>query len=82
MRKRKLSFKQVRELEALPTKIEALEAEQAEIIAVLSSSEFYAESDTAKVVSTNARLEELQRELDEAYLQWEELEDLADSMGS
>ena len=38
--KRKLSFKEARELEALPQRIEALEKEQTEIIAALSSSEF------------------------------------------
>ncbi|MBN1632110.1 MAG: ATP-binding cassette domain-containing protein [Thermoleophilia bacterium] len=77
-RKRKLSYKQAKELEALPGKIEALEAEQAEIIVALSSPEFYAESDSTRVASTNTRLEELQEELDAAYHRWAELEDLAD----
>ena len=74
--KRKLSFKETRELEALPQRIEALEKEQTEIIAALSSSEFYAGSDSAQVASTNARLEALELELDEAYARWEELEEL------
>ncbi|MBN1321327.1 MAG: ATP-binding cassette domain-containing protein [Thermoleophilia bacterium] len=81
-RKHKLSFKQARELEALPGRIEALEAEQAEIIVALSSPEFYAESDAAQVASTNARLQALQVEVDEAYLLWEQLEDLTDSTES
>ena len=75
-RRRKLSFKETRELETLPQRIEALEEEEAEIIAALSSSEFYAGSDSAQVASTNARLEALELELDEAYARWEELEDL------
>ena len=75
--KRKLSFKESRELETLPQRIEALEKERAEIIAALSSSEFYAGSDSAGVASTNARLEALELELDEAYSRWEELEDLS-----
>jgi ATP-binding cassette subfamily F protein uup len=72
--KRKLSFKEARELETLPQRIEALEKEQAEIIAALSSSEFYAGSDPGQVVSTNARLQALELELAEAYSRWEQLE--------
>jgi len=34
------------------------------------------------VALANARLEELQRELDDAYLLWEKLEELADSTES
>jgi ATP-binding cassette subfamily F protein uup len=75
--KRKLSFKESRELETLPRRIEALEKEKADIIAALSSSEFYAGSDSAGVASTNARLETLELELAEAYSRWEELEDLS-----
>jgi ABC transport system ATP-binding/permease protein len=75
--KRKLSFKETKELENLPHRIEALEAERGEIIAALNSSDFYAESDSAQVVSTNSRLEALVKELDEAYARWELLEDLA-----
>jgi ATP-binding cassette subfamily F protein uup len=73
--KRKLSFKQARELEALPGRIESLETEQAGLVAALSSPEFYAASDAAGVASANARLEALQRELDEAYELWQELEE-------
>lgn len=80
--KRRLSYKENRELEALPGMIEALETEQAEIIATLSSPGFYAQGDPARVVSTNARLEELQVQLDGAYARWERLEDLADSTES
>ncbi len=74
--KRKLSFKEARELKALPQRIEALEEEQTEIIAALSSSEFYAGSDSAGVAAANARLEALELELDVAYSRWEELEEL------
>jgi ATP-binding cassette subfamily F protein uup len=73
--KRRLSFKNAKELEALPQRIDALEAERTGIIAALSSSAFYAESDPAQVASTNARLEALVLELDEAYSRWEELEE-------
>ncbi len=53
-----------------------MEKEETEIIAALSSSEFYAGSDSAQVASTNARLEALGLELAEAYSLWEQLEDL------
>lgn len=75
--KRKLSFKETRELEALPQTIAALEKEKAEIIAVLSSPEFYARGNPAQVTATNTRLAALEKELDEAYGRWEELEKLA-----
>ena len=74
--KRKLSYKEARELEALPQRIETLEEERTEIIATLSSSEFYAASDSARVTSTNSRLEALELELEEAYSRWERLEEL------
>ena len=74
--KRKLSFREARELETLPESIEALEKEQTQIITALSSSEFYARSDSALVASTSARLEALERELDKAYSRWGQLEDL------
>ena len=74
--KRGLSFKEARELEALPQRIEALEKEETDIIAALNSSEFYAGSDSAQVASTSARLETLELELAEAYSLWQQLEDL------
>jgi ATP-binding cassette subfamily F protein uup len=72
--KRKLSYKEARDLETLPQRIEALEEERTEIHAALSSPEFYATSDSARVTSTNARLEALELELDEAYSRWEQLD--------
>jgi len=80
--KRRLSFKETRELEALPQTIEALEKEKAEIIAALSSPEFYAKSASAQVTATNVRLEVLEKELGEAYQRWEELDQLATKYGA
>ena len=74
--KRKLSFKESRELEALPQAIEALEKEKSDIIAALSSPEFYARSGSNHVSATNARLEKLEKELNQSYLRWEELDEL------
>jgi len=72
--KRRLSYKETRELEALPEKIENLEREKGEIITLLSSPDFYANGDPAVVSATNARLEMLEKELERAYGRWEELE--------
>jgi ABC transport system ATP-binding/permease protein len=71
---RKLSYKETKELAALPARIETLEAERAEIATAISTPEFYAGGDTARVIEAHSRLEVLQAELDAAYLRWEELE--------
>ena len=73
---RKLSYKETKELEALPQKIEALEAERDELAATLSSSEFYAANDSAQVAATNARLAAVEQGLAEAFERWAELEGL------
>ena len=75
--KRKLSYKENKELAALPARIEALEAERAEIARAISSPEFYAGGDTARAMTAHQRLEGLQAELEAAYLRWEELEEIA-----
>ena len=75
--KRKLTYKETREREDLPRKIEILEAEKQQLITKINSSEFYAQSNTAQVIETNKRLESLESELDLAYQRWHELEELA-----
>lgn len=75
--KRKLSFKEARELEALPAAIEGLEKEKDQIVTTLSSATFYEGGDFVKVSEANDRLQEVERQLDEAYRRWDELETLA-----
>jgi ATP-binding cassette subfamily F protein uup len=70
---RKLTFKEQKELEALPQKIEALEAEQQQIHATMADPKFYRESGD-RVNSMKTRIEELKKELAQAYKRWEELE--------
>ncbi len=70
---RKLSYKEQQELEALPGRIEAMEAEQAEIHATLSDPDFYREK-SPEVAKLKDRLETLEKELFAAYARWEELE--------
>ena len=72
---RKLTFKEQKEIEALPQRIEALDAEQQQIIATMGAPAFYKESG-AKVASTKARLETVEKELAESYKRWDELEAL------
>ena len=71
---RKLSFKERRELDALPDRIEALEAEQRGLQARIAGPEFYKEGGAAMSAAV-ARLEAVGRELDEAYTRWHELDE-------
>lgn len=74
-RPRKLSFKEERELEALPDMIAGLEEEQEKLHATLADPGFY-KSAGAEIAAINSRLEALELELAEAYRRWEELETL------
>ena len=73
---RKLTYKEQRELEALPHQIEALETEQAELHARMGGAEFYRQS-SDKITATMDRMEELKAELEAGYARWQELESLA-----
>ncbi len=69
---RKRSYKEQRELEELPKRIEALEAEQETLHARLADPALYQEGAQAGVVQ--ARLAELETELQQAYARWDLLE--------
>ncbi len=75
VRPRRLSFKEERELEALPDIISALEDEQEKLHATLADPDFY-KNCGAEISGLNTRLEQLEHELAEAYGRWEELETL------
>ena len=70
---RKLTFKEQKELDALPKRIEELDAEQQQIIATMGDPAFYRESGN-KVAETKERLATVEKELAEAYKRWNELE--------
>ena len=70
---RKLSYKEQRELEALPQRIDALETERRELNARIAGPEFYREGGDA-IATALARLDAIARELDVAYTRWHELE--------
>jgi ATP-binding cassette subfamily F protein uup len=68
-----LSYKEARELEAIPARIEALEGEQAELNERLADPDLY-RRDAALVVGLKARLDEIELELLAALERWEDLE--------
>ncbi len=70
--KTKLSYKEQRELEALPARIEALEAEQQALHERLASSELYTQEPQA-VPALQARSEAIEAELMQALERWEDL---------
>ncbi|MDD5330785.1 MAG: ABC transporter ATP-binding protein, partial [Sulfuricella sp.] len=71
--KSRLSFKETRELEALPAQIEALEQEQQAIGAQLADGDIY-RTDPDAVKRLNARTGEIEEALLAAMTRWEELE--------
>jgi ATP-binding cassette subfamily F protein uup len=74
--KQKLSYKETRELEELPLKIQALEEEKERLLETLNSPAFYVNRDADKIKRANDRLKALEEELDGAYGRWDELESL------
>ena len=72
--KKKLSYKEARELEQLPARIEALETRVAELTAAMNDPSFY-QRDSAAMAAHNAELASAQAELEVAYARWGELED-------
>ena len=73
VQKRKLSYKEQRELETLPARIEALERDQRQLEHRVGQGEFY-QQDKAAIADSLARLGQLRVELEQAYARWEELE--------
>ena len=71
--KTKLSYKEARELEALPARIEVLEAEQAELAARLADPALY-QGQAEDAAGLHARSEAIEAELLEALARWEALE--------
>jgi ATP-binding cassette subfamily F protein uup len=72
-RPRKLTYKEQRELETLPARIEALEAEQDQLYRYMAAPATY-QAGGGDVMQTTARLAAIEQELAEAYARWEALE--------
>ncbi len=71
--KRKLSFKEEKELASLPAQIEKLEAEQEKFYALFADVTFY-QRDPQEVAAAQARADVVVGELYKSYQRWEELE--------
>ena len=75
--RRRLSWKEGQELEALPVRIEELEAEQTGLHAEMADPAFF-KQEAEVIAAANRRLAELEQDLAETYARWEELESMAD----
>jgi ATP-binding cassette subfamily F protein uup len=70
---KKLSYKQQRELETLPVRIQQLETEQAQLQAAMGDTGFYQQSHE-QVNEILERLQAVEEALEVCYGRWEELE--------
>jgi ATP-binding cassette subfamily F protein uup len=75
--RRKLSYREQRELDDLPGRIEALETEQAELQAALADGSLY-QSDLERAIALQARDGAIEEELTLALARWTELEAIRD----
>jgi ATP-binding cassette subfamily F protein uup len=73
---KKLSYKDQRELEALPARIEQLEADIAQLQASMNEASFY-QQDKRAINAAQLRWQQLQTELQQAYARWEALDQSA-----
>jgi ATP-binding cassette subfamily F protein uup len=70
---KKLGYMQQRELDALPGRIESLEARQQELFRMMSESDFY-RRDGEQIAALKQELDQVEQELVKAFARWEELE--------
>jgi ATP-binding cassette subfamily F protein uup len=80
--KSKLSFKETRELEDLPQKIEEMEQAKSELLELLNSPDFYKTNHPDQVMAVHTKLEIMEADLTVAYTRWNELEELAAIFGN
>ncbi len=74
-RPRTLTFNEKKELQELPAKIEALEAERERLFSILADPEFY-RRDGSRIPESKSRIQELEKEIDNGYRRWELLESI------
>ncbi|MEC4684294.1 MAG: ATP-binding cassette domain-containing protein [Nitrospirota bacterium] len=72
---RKLTFKENREIEALPGMIESMEAEHAVFYRKFADPEFY-RGDGNKVAEAKSKIEKLEKDIADAYERWALLEQI------
>jgi ATP-binding cassette subfamily F protein uup len=71
-----LTYKEQRELAALPERIETLETELGQLHQTTADPAFYRQA-PGEITRIKSRLESLQNEIAETYRRWEELENHA-----
>jgi len=76
LKPRKLSYKDQRELDAMPKTIQRLETEQAELARSIGDPELFRRS-PADAAAALQRLQAVEKELEDAFSRWEELESAA-----
>ena len=74
--KRRLTWKEQKELEALPGEIEALEQQRDELHAAMADPSFF-KQDGHEIAAATARLESIDAELNAKMERWEQLESLS-----
>ena len=72
----KLSWREARELEALPEKLEAMEKEQATIINAMSAFDYHSKP-VEDIKADKLRLEELEKSIADGWTRWEALSEEA-----
>jgi ATP-binding cassette subfamily F protein uup len=70
---KKLTYKDQRELEILPTEIEQLEEKIEQLQQTMSEPNFY-QQEYKKVTATMSKLQQMEASLEEKYMRWEELD--------
>ncbi|MCK5191178.1 MAG: ATP-binding cassette domain-containing protein, partial [Methylococcales bacterium] len=75
--KKKLGFKEQKELNQLPGLIDQLETEQAELTEQISDAGFY-KQEQEEIKNTLDKLKDVEEKLDQAFQRWDELETLLD----
>jgi ATP-binding cassette subfamily F protein uup len=70
----KLSFKEQRDLESLPGKIEAWEAELTNLQEAMGDAAFY-QQPASQIAEAAAKVQALQREIEQGYERWQNLEE-------
>ena len=70
----KLSYKEQRELDELPAKIERLETQQSEMETIIAQADFY-QQDQAVITEKLSALEDINGILETAYERWDKLEE-------
>ena len=71
--RKKLGYMEMRELEALPGQIEALEARQQELFTTMANPDFY-RMDGDHITAVKTELTQVEAELETAFARWEALE--------